>query len=207
MITDINQLDLNKKYTYADYLTWRFKERVELIRGKVFRMSPAPTDEHQRISSICHGLLWSFLRNSTCQVRHAPYDVRLTVSSETPISSKRKRTARTLTDDQIETVVQPDIVVICDASKIDRRGCAGAPDLIMEILSEGNNRVDLDEKFNIYENAGIPEYWIIYPGEQNILVYTLREGKYVGSKPYTAGDTIYSQALEGFALDVSDVFP
>ena len=206
MVTNINQLDLHKKYTYADYLTWQFKERVELIRGKVFRMSPAPNDEHQRISGICHGLIWSFLRNSPCQVRHAPYDVRLTISNEVPITNKRKRTARTLSDDQIETVVQPDITVICDSSKIDKRGCLGAPDMVIEILSEGNNKVDLDEKFMIYEDAGISEYWIVYPGEQNVIVYTLQNKKYAGSKPYTTGEKIESKVLKGFTFDVSEIF-
>ena len=206
MITDINQLDLNRTYTYADYLTWQFKERVELIRGKIFRMSPAPNDEHQRISSTLHGLIWSFLRKSPCQVRHAPYDVRLTISREIQVSSERKKTAFSLSDEQIETVVQPDITVICDPAKIDKKGCMGSPDLVIEILSEGNNKTDVDEKFRIYEDAGIPEYWIVHPTEQTVTAYTLQNGKYSGSKPYTAGEAIPCQALKGFTLEVAELF-
>ena len=206
MITNLDQLDLTKKYTYADYLAWQFKERVELIRGKVFKMSPAPSDEHQRISGAIHGIIWSFLRNRPCQVRHAPYDVRLTISNEVPISEKRKKAALSLTDDQIETVVQPDITVICDAAKIDKKGCMGSPDLVIEILSEGNNKADVDEKFNIYEDAGITEYWIVHPTEQTITVYSLQHEKYIGSKPYTSGETIRSQVLKGLDFEVAEVF-
>lgn len=206
MITDIRQLDLSQNYTYADYLTWRFQERVELIRGKVFKMSPAPTEAHQRASSILHGLIWSFLRGQTCQVRHAPYDVRLAISKGLDISSKRRKTARELPDNQIETVVQPDIIVICDPGKIDEKGCVGSPDLVIEILSEGNNRVDVGEKFAIYENAGVPEYWIVHPHEQTITRYQLREGRYIGSKPYAAGEQVESQALPGLVIPVSEVF-
>lgn len=206
MITNLDQLDLTKKYTYADYLAWQFKERVELIKGKVFKMPPSPSDEHQRISGAIHGIIWSFLRNRPCQVRHAPYDVRLAISNEVPISEKRKKAALSLTDDQIETVVQPDITVICDAAKIDKKGCMGSPDLVIEILSEGNNKADVDEKFNIYEGAGITEYWIVHPTEQTITVYTLQNKKYVGSKPYAAGETIRSQVLKGLDFQVAEVF-
>ena len=207
MITDIDQLDLSKKYTYADYLAWEFKERVELIKGKVFKMSPAPSDEHQRISGAIHGVIWPFLRNNPCQVRHAPYDVRLTISNKVPISEKRKKTALPLPDDQIETVVQPDITVICDPGKIDKKGCMGSPDMVVEILSEGNNKADVDEKFNIYQDAEVTEYWIVHPIEQTITVYTLKNKKYIGSKPYTAGEAIHSQVLKGLAFEVAEVFP
>lgn len=206
MITDINQLDLNKRYTYADYLAWQFKERVELIKGKVFKMSPAPSDEHQRISGAIHGIIWPFLRNHPCQVRHAPYDVRLAISNEVPISEKRKKAALPLPDDQIETVVQPDITVICDPGKIDKKGCIGSPDLVIEILSEGNNKADVEEKFNIYEDAGITEYWIVHPTEQTITVYALHGKKYIGSKPYAAGETIRSRVLRGLDFEVAEVF-
>jgi Uma2 family endonuclease len=206
MITRFEDLDLSKIYTYADYLSWKFQDRVELIRGKVFKMSPAPSERHQRISSFLHGEIWAFLKGKQCQVRHAPYDVRLVIPAKTDISASRRKTARSLSDEEIETVVQPDLCVICDPYKIDERGCNGAPDLVVEILSEGNNHIDLDEKFNIYQSAGVPEYWIVYPFEQVLTVYTLNEqGIYQAGKPLVPGDTLHSTILKGIPIDLADV--
>jgi Uma2 family endonuclease len=207
MITRFEDLDLSKAYTYADYLRWRFQDRVELIQGKVFKMSPAPSERHQRISSFLHGEIWAFLKGKQCQVRHAPYDVRLVIPVKTDISANRRKTARALSDQEIETVVQPDLCVICDPDKIDKRGCNGAPDLVIEILSEGNNHVDLDEKFNIYQSAGVSEYWIAYPYEQALAVYILNEdGIYQAGKPLVPGDTLHSIILKGIPIDLADVF-
>lgn len=207
MITDIDQLDLNKKYTYADYLTWQFSERVELIRGKIFKMAPAPGEKHQKVSFSLSTEIGVFLRNGKCQVRYAPYDVRLNIPAETPISAKRRKSARVVSDNEIETVVQPDLLVVCDESKIDERGCNGAPDLVVEILSAGNNRSDLVEKFSIYESARVPEYWIIHPHEQTLIIYTLNEkGQYTASKPLVPGETVRSNVLKGFHLDVQKIF-
>ena len=124
MVTDINDLDLTKRYTYNDYLTWQFDEMVELIRGRVFRMSPAPLSAHQLISMEISGQIYDYLKGKKCKVVTAPFDVRL------PLPPDRQ------TDAKIDTVVQPDICVICDLSKIDRRGCLGAPDWVIEILSK-----------------------------------------------------------------------
>lgn len=207
MITDINQLDLNKKYTYADYLTWAFKERVELIKGKIFKMAPAPSEEHQRVSVNLNIIIGSFLKRRKCQLRHAPYDVRLNIPAETPISSKRRKAAKVISDEEIQTVVQPDILVIRDSSKIDEKGCNGAPDLVIEILSKGNNHIDLQEKFAIYESAGVPEYWIVHPYEQSITIYTLDpEGHYVGARPLSPGEHLRSAVLEGLVMEVAEVF-
>lgn len=207
MITDINQLDLNKKYTYADYLTWQFKERVELIEGKIFKMAPAPDDKHQKISANINIDIGSFLRKGKCQIRHAPYDVRLNIPAETKISKKRRKSAKIISEAEIQTVVQPDISVICDLSKIDRRGCNGAPDLVVEILSDGNNQVDLVEKFAIYQSAGVSEYWIIHPYEQTLIICNLNEkGKYVNSKPLVPGEKIHSKVLKDLDLDVEKIF-
>lgn len=207
MITDINQLDFNKKYTYADYLTWDFKERVELIKGKIFKMAPAPDEEHQKVSINLSSEIRFFLKKKKCQVRHAPYDVRLNIPTETPISKKRRKSAKIISEEEILTVVLPDILVICDASKIDSRGCHGAPDLVVEILSTGNNRVDIVEKFAIYQSAGVPEYWIIHPNEQTVTIYTLNEqNKYIGSKPFGSGETIHSSILKGLEIEAEDIF-
>src|SRR5215217_1614082 len=148
-ITDINQLDLEGTYTYADYLLWRFEERLELIKGKIFKMSPAPNRRHQTILGHLHLPIGSFFKNHYCQVFLAPFDVRL--------PKKNQNTS----DGKIYTVVQPDLCIICDESKLDDRGCLGAPDLIVEILSPGNSRKEMDNKFELYEECGVREYWLV----------------------------------------------
>ncbi len=167
MITDINQLDLNKRYTYADYLTWQFDERVELIRGKVFRMSPAPSMSHQWVSGELFFQIKTYLKATSCQVFTTPFDVRLPLPPQHQLPEKT------------DTIVQPDISVICDLSKLDDRGCHGAPDWIIEILSKSTAPKDLTEKFDLYQHAGVREYWIIHPHEQTVLAYVLNaQGTY-----------------------------
>ena len=193
MITDINQLDFNKKYTYADYLTWQFKERVELIKGRLFRMSPAPNVKHQRIVTDITIALGVFLRGNDCQVFTAPFDVRL------PNLDKN--------NSQKYTVVQPDVTVICDASKLDEQGCNGAPDLVVEVLSPGNTAKEMNDKFEVYQNAGVQEYWLVDPEREHIIIYSLnKKGEYVGSRPYVTGKKVESEVLPGFVLDTNDIF-
>ncbi|MCY7350939.1 MAG: Uma2 family endonuclease [Cytophagaceae bacterium] len=165
-ITDISQLDPNGTYTYADYLRWQFDETVELIKGKIFRMSPAPLTAHQLISGAVYGEIYPFFKRKPCRVVEAPFDVRLP-NPEYPVTS-----------DKIYTVVQPDICVICDRSKLDRRGCLGAPDWIVEITSAATMKKDFREKFNLYEENGVQEYWIIVPEQKSIQQYVLSQGKY-----------------------------
>ncbi|MCC5939402.1 MAG: Uma2 family endonuclease [Lunatimonas sp.] len=179
-------------YTYADYLTWEIDEMVELIRGKVFRQAAAPRVIHQRISGKIFYSLYDLLKGKPCEVFSAPFDVRL------PVASKK--------NEDIDTVVQPDLCVICDAEKIDERGCLGAPDLIIEILSPGNNRKDLKLKYDVYEASGVKEYWVIHPDERTLLIYTLDEQRYRASRLFTPGDKVSSQAVPGFELELDDVF-
>jgi Uma2 family endonuclease len=146
IITNIKQLDLKGSYTYADYLLWHFKERVELIKGKILKMSPAPNRNHQDISGNLYYELRSFINKGTCKLYTAPYDVRLINFKEST------------DDNQIITVVPPDLCVICDTNIIDERGCLGAPDLIIEILSPGNSKKEMDIKFDLYEENGVSEY-------------------------------------------------
>lgn len=181
MVMDINELDLSKRYTYADYLTWDFKERVELIRGWIFKMSPAPVDQHQRIATGLSSEIYQYFKKKPCQVRAAPYDVRL-------LDSKKSTD-----DNQIYTVVQPDICVIRDAAKIDRRGCIGAPDWIIEILSPGNTKTEMQDKYNLYEENGVKEYWIVQPEYAAIQQFVLKEGKFQLEK-MVSGNTILSSA-------------
>ena len=104
------------------------------------------------------------------------------------------------------TVLQPDICVICDLAKIDKRGCVGAPDIVVEVLSPGNNTKELKNKYEMYEEAGVKEYWIVSPQNQSFLVHTLEEGKFKLSPLKTNGDFVTSSVLPGFSLDLSVLF-
>ena len=197
MITSINQLDLSKKYTYADYLTWQLDQRVELIRGKVVSMPPAPGTSHQSASGNLHGLIWNYLCNKPCKVFAAPFDVRL------PLPEEQQK------GDNIETVVQPDLCVICDLNKIDARGCNGAPDWIVEILSKSTAQKDLHDKFELYRHAGVQEYWVVHPNEGTVLSYHLNKGgQYTLSRstPYTISEKVPVKLFPGFEVELGSVF-
>jgi Uma2 family endonuclease len=190
----VEEPDSSLSYTYADYLKWKFEEQVELIRGEIFKMSPAPTPQHQQISIKLSSRIFNFLETKKCHVYAAPFDVRL------PVKNKKK-------DSEITTVVQPDICVICDETKIDSRGCLGAPDLLIEILSPGNTEKEVKLKFELYEEARVKEYWIIYPAEENIAVFILNEnGKYDGARIYAGKDRIKSTAVEGLTINPDAIF-
>lgn len=181
------------KYSYADYLTWQFEEVVELINGKIFKKAAAaPKRIHQRVSIKLGSKLYLFLEGKQCQVYDAPFDVRF------PKDSKE--------DCQIFNVVQPDLCVICNPEKLDERGCLGAPDLIVEILSPGNAKTELKFKYQLYESHGVTEYWVINPDYQNVIQYTLENDHYIPSKLMTSGDVLQSKVLEGFSLDLEDFF-
>jgi Uma2 family endonuclease len=194
MITSLDQLDVSKTYSYADYLKWQFEERVELIKGKLFKMSPAPSRKHQKIASLFHGQLYQFLNLKSCQLYFAPFDVRLT-----PRKGDKS--------DKIYTVVQPDICVICDHSKLDDKGAIGAPDLIIEILSPGNSQTEMKNKFEVYEENGVREYWIVDPANEVVWAYILNDkGKYIGLHPFTLEDELTSYVFPDFKLNVADIF-
>ena len=181
-------------FTYADYLKWNFKERIELIRGRIFKMSPAPNTLHQIILGKLFVPLYQFLEKKPCQVFPAPFDVRL------PKKNKKK-------DTEVTTVVQPDICVVRDAQKLDERGCCDAPDLIIEILSPGNSKKEIRIKFELYQEAGVREYWIINPVEQNLIIYFLQsDGIFGGGKMYAGDDTVKSNAIPGFEIEANNIF-
>jgi Uma2 family endonuclease len=181
------------KYSYADYLTWQMDEMVEIIKGKVFKpAAAAPRRIHQEVTLKVARKLADYLDQKPCKIFVAPFDVRL------PVKSKR--------NEDIFTVVQPDICVVCDRSKLDDAGCIGAPDLIIEILSPGSNRKELKYKYEVYEESGVKEYWVIQPTEQTLLIYTLTKGKYVPSRLFSPGDIVSSACIEGFSLNLEEVF-
>jgi Uma2 family endonuclease len=190
-ITKLSQLDLSKTYTYADYLTWKFQERIELFKGKIHAMSPAPASRHQRISSKIGYEFQKFLEYKPCSVFYAPFDVRL---------------EQTKNDKKVFTVVQPDISIICDESKIDERGCVGAPDVVVEILSPGNSTKEMKNKFDLYQEAGVLEYLIVQPADNTILQYQLLNGQYVNYRPLTIEDSLKSTVLTGFEVPLKKVF-
>jgi len=187
-----SDLDLTKTYTYADYLKWTFDERLELIKGKIFKMSPAPSSGHQSVSGAVFNELYNYLKSKPCKVFSAPFDVRLI--------------RRSIDDEAIITVVQPDICVICDLKKIDTKGCIGSPDIVIEILSPGNNKKELQNKYEVYEEAGVLEYWIIHPFEETFLKYVLIDGRFQPSRLLTIGDKVITPILPGFAMNLDELF-
>ena len=188
-VTHFDQLDLSRQYTYADYLTWQFQERVELLRGWVAKMSPAPNRRHQRVSGRLHGELYQLFKQHSCYLYEAPFDVRL---------------PRTTGG---ETVVQPDLCVFCDREKLTDQGATGAPDWVIEILSPGNSARELADKFSLYEEVGVREYWLVHPMDEVILRYILRDGEFVGLAPHTrAMGMLRSEIFEFVSVDVSILF-
>jgi Uma2 family endonuclease len=161
-------------HTYGEYLAWPEDARYELIDGIAYLMAPAPLLEHQDVAGEIYRQLANALRGSPCRAFMAPVDVRLPKASEA--------------DERIDTVVQPDVLVVCDAAKLDRRGVRGAPDWVMEVLSPATAGHDQVRKRRIYEQAGVLEYWLVHPTDRVLTVYRLQNGAY--GKPDT-------QVLEG----------
>ncbi|MBN2440676.1 MAG: Uma2 family endonuclease [Spirochaetales bacterium] len=187
------KIDTTQRFTYKDYCTWPDNEHWEIIHGQAYNMSPAPSTEHQSISTELITILHTYLRDKPCKVFHAPFDVRFPEHDEA--------------DDEIETVVQPDIVVVCDKTKLDQRGLREAPDLIIEIISPSTAGIDMKEKFQLYEDHGVKEYWIVFPHEKTVQIYTLgKDGNYGKPSTYVRTDTITGGLLEGLIVDLSTVF-
>jgi len=190
------QLDLNKRYSFADYLTWFDDKRRELWNGFIKMMTPAPNLEHQEISANLFTDFSIFFRKNKlkCKLFHAPFDVRLPKKDETD-------------DKNIYTVVQPDIVIICDKTKLDKRGCMGAPDFIAEIISPSTAERDMIDKYKLYEAEGVKEYWIVFPSEQFINAYFLVNGKYELSGIFTREHKIPVKIFgNDFEIDLKNVF-
>lgn len=193
MITSLSQLDPNGSYTYADYLAWKIEERIELIKGRIAQMA-APSRYHQDISSNLHAHIKNLLWRSPCKVYAAPFDVRLM-----HFSQKKNK--------EITTVVQPDLCVICDPKKLDDRGCLGAPDLIIEILSPGNSKREMKDKYEVYEEAGVREYWLVNPTEKSVQVFQLNEaGKFIGIQPFVEDDIMTTPILPDLQINLMEVF-
>jgi Uma2 family endonuclease len=179
----MDALQKSKHYTYADYLTWDGDTRYELIDGVPYLMSPAPGRMHQSISGALFSQLYAFLKGKTCKVFYAPFDVRL----------------------DNNTVLQPDLLVVCDHAKLDEKGCQGAPDLVVEILSPSTSGRDKLLKFNKYLEAGVREYWIVDPSDKTVTVHLLKDGQYM-TRVYGGAGAAPVQVLDGCQIDLQDVF-
>jgi Uma2 family endonuclease len=180
------------KYSYTDYLQWSDEQRWELIDGIPYNMSPAPSNTHQRVSISISSLFYNYLTDKPCEVRSAPFDVRLSEQDQ---------------DERIAHVVQPDISIICDSHKMDERGCKGVPDLIVEILSLGTAQRDRGDKFRLYEKYGVREYWIVDPIYETIEVYLLQGNRFAERQVYAKGDVIKVSIFEDCQMNLHDVFP
>lgn len=184
----------NSRYTFADCLTWNEKERIELIQGEAFLMA-SPSSTHQEISMEISRQLANYLEGKHCRVYPAPFDVRLfEKNGDTPAD--------------VDTVVQPDISVICDKSKIDKNGCKGAPDLIVEILSPSSLRNDRLVKLRLYQQAGVREYWIADPENKTVQVLLSDgAGTLCPHEDYGREAVAKVNVLDGCFIELSKVFP
>jgi Uma2 family endonuclease len=184
-----------RKLSYSDYLSWNDDERWEIINGEAYNMTPTPATMHQLISTDLLIQLGTQLKGKTCKVFHAPFDVRLPVGDEK--------------EEDIENIVQPDISVICDPRQLDKKGCLGPPDLIIEIISPSTSRIDRMEKFFLYEQVGVKEYWLVSPDDKMVEIFILgTDGKYSRPEIYNETHTIQLKikALKDIKIDLNSVF-
>jgi Uma2 family endonuclease len=182
-----------ESFSYADYLTWTDEKRWEIVQGTAHNMTPAPGTEHQRISMRLSVAISLFLQNKQCSVFTAPFDVRLGENLNK--------------DEEITNVVQPDIVVICDSSKIDERGVKGSPDWIIEITSPSTLKHDFGTKLLLYQEFGVREYWIIDPTTKKVNVYILNNfGKYTPGLIYQEDENIDVTIFPDFKINLREMF-
>lgn len=195
-IVSLSQLDVaNGIYTYADYLTWKFDQTVELIKGRILQMS-APSRKHQGMSMELSATVYQKFKGHRCKFYAAPFDVRL-----------YDKTKSTKANKDIFTVVQPDICIICDLEKLDDKGCIGSPDLVIEILSPGNSSKEMKLKKALYEESGVREYLIFDPEHENVFQFHLLEtGLYSLATIYVNDDILKSVIFPDFQINLNEVF-
>jgi Uma2 family endonuclease len=185
--------DYSAEYTYGDYLKFEIEEMVELIKGKIYRMSPAPRVKHQMINRNLTGIFYNLMKDhKSCEFFAAPTDVVL------PIENKKRKDSR--------TVVQPDLFVICNKSYIEDKAIFGVPNLIIEIIAGKYIKKDTQIKYDLYEEAGVGEYWIVFAESYFLEVYVLENGKYVNKGRFSEGDVVPVKTLPGLSVNTNDVF-
>lgn len=181
------------RFNYSAYLTWDDGQRWELIDGVAYCMTPAPNRRHQSWLGELYRQFSNYLMDKPCQVYLAPFDVRFPDAPEDG-------------DDEIMTVVQPDIVVICDQNKLDERGAKGAPDLVVEILSPSTSKRDISVKFELYQRHGVKEYWLLYPNEKLLQLYLLADdGRYEAPLAFGPEDRVGVPLLGELEIDLARV--
>lgn len=179
-------------FTYDDYLKWPDEERWEIIEGRTYSLAPAPLLRHQQVSSALHLILGQFFQGKPCQALYAPVDVRLPNLNDPKV---------------VDTVVQPDLLVVCDPAKLDEKGVIGAPDLVIEILSESTSRRDLDIKLRLYEKHGVRCYIIVDPWGKTLTSRTLEPGgQYALPELFAGAAQMPVRIFEGLVLDLGRVF-
>jgi Uma2 family endonuclease len=182
------------RFSYADYLTWDDDQRWELIDGVAFCMSPGPSRRHQELLLELARIFANYLDDKKCTVFVAPFDVCLFAYADEA-------------DEELDTVVQPDIFVVCDSTKLTDRACKGSPDLIVEILSPGTLKRDITTKYELYQRHGVKEYWLIYPNDRTLLVYRLDEnGTYARPDVFGAEELVPVPLLGELIVDMGRVF-
>ncbi len=185
-------LQKDNHYTYADYLNGPEDERWEIIDGRAYAMVP-PSPTHQAVLRQLTLKIGNYLEDKTCELYFAPFAVRF------PEKNER--------DEDVTTVVEPDLLVICDNSKIDEKGLKGAPDFIIEILSPSTASYDMIQKRRLYERHGVREYWLVDPTNRTVMVYTLKEkNKYGEPEIYGSEDEIKVHLFDDLVLNMKDVF-
>jgi len=182
-----------KRFTYGDYLAWPDDERWEIIDGEAYDMTPAPNRFHQKIAGNLFSIIHRFLEGKACEVYIAPFDVRLPDSDEV--------------DEKVCTVVQPDIVVVCDPKKLDERGCRGAPDWVIEILSPSTSGKDHLKKRELYERHGVKEYWLIHPTDRVVMIYRLAKKTFGKPSVYEDESEIQVGIFPDLMVQTSKIFP
>lgn len=192
MENKVEEPDLTGTYTVQDYLKWSFEGFAELIRGKIWKMSAAPSSTHARVSRQLLREFYSVFPENQCEVFTAPFDVYLVAENQYGPNA--------------QNVLQPDICVVCDTSRVEEKGCIGAPDLVVEILSPSTAKRDLNDKFSIYEEFGVKEYWVVFPGEQSITIFTLQEDKLEKWKVLGKDSELSSSIFPNLSFKMSDIF-
>lgn len=187
--------NINQRYTYEDYLNWDTEDRYELIYGVPY-LQEAPSTEHQRILANLAFELMTYFRasKSQCEVFLAPFDVRLI------------KNVQYYDDSKIDCVVQPDISVVCDKNKLDKRGCVGSPHLVVEILSDSTASKDYIQKLNLYQFNEIKEYWIVSPKNKDMQIFKLNHGTYGEPDNFKREDIMKSSLFEGLEINLSNIF-
>ena len=190
MASTLGNVALDKYYTYADYKQWELAEgeRFELIHGEVYCMS-APNTYHQSIQMELCRQIANYLIGKPCKVFPAPFDVRLFYSE----------------DESDNTVVQPDIAIICNKEKLGPEGGRGAPDFIAEILSPTNTAIEMERKFRLYREAGVHEYWVLDPEHKILSAYYFKDNA-IFPKTYRAADTAHIEIFSDLEITLEPVF-